>query len=149
MGIWGSSNLIHDRILYTFEGSSVFRDRLHHDREHSWLPNHPILNLKTYTGLPSICGSVSVNVDSNSLRLIHNTDGTSRVAKGNFACFRILCGSRVQGAEPRFSIADYLRCYLVIFVRVKLLTLNPLSYVVALHLTAKTRSTALTTAENE
>ena len=78
----------------------------------------------------------------------------SRVAKGNFRVFLIyeFCAGPVQGAEPRFTIVDYLRCYLVIFVRVKLLTLNPLSYVVALHLTAKTRSTALTThatAENE
>ena len=64
------------------------------------------------------------------------------MAKGKFRVFLIyeFCVGLVQGAEPRFSIADYLRCYLVIFVRVKLLTLNPLSYVVV-HLTAKTRST--------
>ena len=75
----------------------------------------------------------------------------SRVAKGKFRVFLIyeFWADPIQGAEPRFSIADYLRCYLVIFIRVKLLTRNLLSHVVSLHLTAKTGSTALTAAENE
>ena len=76
---------------------------------------------------------------------------TSRVAKGNFRVFLIyeLGAGPAPGAEQRFSLAGFLRYYLVVFIRVKLLTRDSCTYVVSLHSTARTESTALTAAENE
>ena len=56
--------------------------------------------------------------------VINQSDLYSHVAKGNFRVFLIyeLGAGPAPGAEQRFSLADFLRYYSVIFIRVKLLT---------------------------
>ena len=73
------------------------------------------------------------------------------MAKGNFRVFLIyeLGAGPAPGTEQRFSLADFLRYYSVIFIRVKLLTRDLYTYVISLYSTARIESTALITTENE